>query len=114
MQIEVVGELWGVNLSPTGERIGEIIHVASSTAPNGPAENAFVYAETGPGGDARLRYTSWVNYFDIEHAGRQQPGRWTTVEPPEPCVRRLRWHPFGWGGAILPNVAYRSDTPDQQ
>jgi len=103
---ELTGELWGQHISDAGEITGEVIRVSPASAPDGPAENAFVYVELNSERHARGRYISWINYYDIEHAARQQAGRWKTVEPSQACVRRIEWHPYGWGGALLPSVAY--------
>src|SRR4051794_23484853 len=106
MLVSITGELWGRHFSETGEVIGEVIHVLQSFGPNDPAANAFVYAELTLSRAARARYVSWINYYDIEHAGRNQSGRWKIAEPAESWVRKAEWYPYGWDGPILPNVAY--------
>jgi hypothetical protein len=110
MPIELIGRLWGQHIDRSGTIIGEIVHVSSQVASGGPAENAFVYVELLPDKKRRARYISWIDYFDIEHANRKQPGNWRVVEPQETATRSVDWHPYGWGGPLLPNVAY-DDAP---
>ncbi|SRR5579859_4879177 len=104
--VKLVGELWGVHLAQTGTVIGQIVHVLPSSAPDGPAENSFVFVELRANQPARARYISWINYYDIEHAGRQQSGRWKSIEPPQSIEILAEWIQYGWGGQVLPNVAY--------
>jgi hypothetical protein len=104
-----MGELWGQHVSPSGDVLGEVVRVSSATSMTGPAENAFVYVEIRPSEKERARYISWINYFDIEHANRQQAGSWRVVEPQQARAWHLiEWQPYGWGGPSLPNVAYTS------
>jgi hypothetical protein len=110
MNVDLVGKLWGQRIDRAGNIVGEIIHISSQQALDGPAENAFVYIELESDHKGRARYVSWINYYDIEYADRLEPGGWRVIEPPDSAQRSVDWHPYGWGGALLPNVAYESHS----
>lgn len=99
------GRIVGERLDAQGRVVACIVWCLREDRPRGPAQNAYLYVETGEAGLNRARYVSWINLFDIEHAGRVEAGRWRTVEPPAAFDRTIRFHPFGWGGERLPNVA---------
>jgi hypothetical protein len=105
MQVHFAGEIWGRQLSARREVIGEVVRVCGPTNAKGPAENAFVLVDLR-GISPRARYISWINYYDIEYAGSCQPGCWEVMEPAVTQTYHARWQPFGWGGPLLPSVAY--------
>lgn len=73
--------------------------------PVGPAVDAYVYIEKSAPDQWRARYLSWVNLFDVEHASTIEPGAWElAVQVEDEFV--ADWYPYGWGGELLPNVAY--------
>jgi hypothetical protein len=87
------------------ERVdGKIVHVETCRDPAGPAENAYVFVDLRGPGAARARYLTWINLYDIEHAGCAQPGRWSLCEPPQYFEEEVRWLPLGWGEPF-PSVA---------
>lgn len=98
--IELKGNLIGTR-THHGEIVGEVIYIKTPFDESGPAENAFVYVERGK----RARYVSWINLYDIEHAGRRQSNQWKTVEPGQLYHKKVEWLPYGWGGDSLPSVA---------
>ena len=103
--MEIRGELWGRRAADgKGGRPGEIVRIATEHRPDGPAENAWLLIDYTPDGARRARYVSWINYYDIEFANQEEPGRWETVEPPQPYETNARWQPFGWSEP-LPNTA---------
>lgn len=72
--------------------------------PGGPAENALVLVEECSGGRYRARYISWIGYYDVDEALRQEPGVWRLVEPPVQYSQEVEWMPFGWKGMLeIPN-----------
>ncbi|HEY6140475.1 MAG TPA: hypothetical protein VI670_22195 [Thermoanaerobaculia bacterium] len=60
-------------------------------------------------GRSEGRYISWINYYDIEFANRNEAGLWHTVEPPASYAEDAEWHPYGWGSERLPNTAHVRD-----
>jgi hypothetical protein len=82
---------------------GVIIRTEDQNGSSTPAYNSFVLIELGS--SARARYLPWVNLFDIEHAAKCEPGRWSLVEPTEVFAAEVLWLPFGWGSDPLPSVA---------
>jgi hypothetical protein len=103
--VTISGNLLGRHVDRDGVVRGEIIQVTGESRPAGPAENAFVYVDKSEASGPRARYLSWVNLYDIEHAGRQQPGAWQVVEPHPACKVETCWLPYGWAGPQFPNVA---------
>src|SRR4051812_40238971 len=82
--VSAVGSLVGQHLDSNGNIIGEIIHNLEERRREGPAENAFIYLEIRNDRRPRARYVSWINLYDVEYAGRRQPGHWRLSEPAEP------------------------------
>lgn len=111
MHVEIHGERLGIRRCQTSnEPIGEVIRVTCEARPNGPAYNAFLYIEPAHDERKRGRYISWINLYDIEVASARQNGTWSIVEPHEPLTVTIEWHPYGWGGDSLPNIADEHPT----
>jgi hypothetical protein len=101
----ISGTLLGTHVDQRGTLCGEIVQVVDEGRPRGPAENAFIYIDrTNPAGP-RARYLSWINLYDIENAGRRQPGKWRLVQPRRSYAVQVTWLPFGWGAPAFPSVA---------
>jgi hypothetical protein len=101
----VAGTTLGLRHSHSGWIEGKIVHVPNCRSPAGPAENAFVFVEIDGSRSTRARYLTWINLYDIEHAGNIQPARWSLCEPPEPFEGDVEWMPLGWGDDPFPSVA---------